>query len=135
MGFLNWFFGKFHEAQEQKQCSVLCTRGLDGNQIQEVRRGSQELYEEKGWKLKRGALHGYFRTKQRAFKGKVENPFSKLEFFIWNPPYEVLEGKHGACFQENGREKYCIHFSPVPEDVNAGILKVEHCLRECLHEK
>lgn len=102
----------------------------DGRVIPVVQRGSCQLWEEKGWKLSNGVLLGYYRGRRRAFKGKIEKPFKSPELFIFEPPSEILRDRHGACFKERERNLYWIHFSPSPEDVNAGILRVEHCLLE-----
>lgn len=103
-----------------------CTR--NGRVIPIVKRGTRELWAEKGWTLRNGILVGYYRGKRKMFKGKVENPFSCPHFYIFDPSIEVLTGRHGNCFFEREKNIYSVHFSPTPKDVSAGILRIEHCL-------
>ncbi len=128
MSLFSWLFDIVSEDQARK-CRVVRIRNSHGQNIPVVSRGTRELWQEKGWQLRNGTLHGSYRTARKTFRGKIENPFSSNpEFFICNPSKAILKGRHGPCFRERGEKLYWVHFSPVPDDVNAGILRIEHCM-------
>lgn len=96
-------------------------------------RNSQPLYAERNWRLRDGALVGWYRTARGAYEGRIEQPFgASTSYFIFSPPQALLDGEHGRCFFQRGPRKFEVHFSTKPRDVNAGILTLEHTLLEAL---
>lgn len=99
------------------------------------KRHTRQFHEEQGWRLRGNALHGYYRTRYGAFKGRIENAFGKKpKYFLIKPPGALLDGPHGACFQEKGKDTFEVHWiaGRRPKDVNAGIMRLEHYLLEVL---
>lgn len=97
------------------------------------RRGQRPFHEERGWTHRGNTLYGYYRTTRGAFEGKVEKAFSKSpQFFVIRPPSAVVNGPHGPCFRQHGEDVFWVHFSPVPSDVNVGIMRIEHCIQESM---
>lgn len=96
-------------------------------------RCTRTLYEERGWQRRGGALRGFYRTRLGAVEGRIDRAMSSApSFHIINPPPKLLSGPHGLCFRERGHGVFWVHFSPFPRDVNAGILRIEHCIEESL---
>lgn len=97
-----------------------------------VKRGTRSIWREKGWYERRNELHGYYRGKRLAYKGFIVNPFTDARIFlISETPTEVLKGRHGLCFKETLSKSWrSVHFYPEPVDAIAGILRIEHTLRE-----
>jgi hypothetical protein len=99
----------------------------------EIRRNTIPFYEERGWRLDGDVLKGHYRTKKRSVAGAIENPFTKgSKYYIVNPPKQLLQGPHGACFTKMRDNEYSVHFSTRPKDVNTGIRTIEHLILEVL---
>ena len=98
-----------------------------------VRRNTQRLFEERGWRLNGTALDGYYRTKYGSFRGWITGATgSSPAFYIVDPPRAVLDGPHGACFQPRGRREFRVHWRTRPDNVDTGILRIEHTILEAL---
>ena len=98
-----------------------------------MRRNRKQFYEERGWQHKGNALCGWYRTRYKAFKGRIEKPFAKKpQYLITKPPEELLGGPHGACFTEVSEDVFAIHWNKRPDNVNTGIMRMEHYLHEAL---
>lgn len=99
--------------------------------IIEIQRNSVPLHQERGWRQKGDELVGYFRTRRTAVRGRIAKPFSRSpEFFVIDPPSELLNGEHSACFSKRRKGVYAIHFNDKPVDVTAGIMSVENTIQE-----
>ena len=103
------------------------------------RRSQTSCYwEDAGWVKNDEWLLGHYRAGRRQYRGAIEltgSTYEPFKFFIYYPPEEIFEGPHGACFHPRGdadMNKYWIHFSEQPADVDSGIIQVEHDLRETL---
>jgi hypothetical protein len=104
-----------------------------------VKRSACSRKEAEGWELVNGATdpqwHGYYRTRYgSSFQGRVENLADpKFYIRIVNPPQRLKEHRHWICFrdQKNGGW-YWVHLSPVPADIDSGILAIERNLNEAL---
>lgn len=134
MGLLSFLFGGggSHSApRTQPSLVVLGTRTVSGRTVTRIQR-SPHLYPEKGWHLAGDVLKGYYRTRHGSFEGRIENPSGAPCFFIFKPPGELLNGPHAPCFKETSKNLYRIHWSREPENVDAGILKIEHDIMEAL---
>ncbi len=136
MGLLRFLFGGPDERRakpaSQPQVVFLRTRTRDGRPVTRIERHAR-LYEEKGWRQAGTDLRGQYRTRYGSFEGRVDNYMGKYpNFIIIRPPEALLNGPHSPCFQERAKNTYRIHWSREPENVDAGILKIEHELTEAL---
>lgn len=101
-----------------------------------VARNSKMFHEERGWQLRGKVLHGWYRTRYGSFKGRIENPFSKVpKYFIIKPPAELLGGSHGACFTQIAKDVFSIHWAKKPDTIDTGIRRIEHTLYEGYHDR
>lgn len=105
---------------------------------QPVKRNTRSYKEMQGWTLANGhnpTWHGYYRTRYGpSYKGKVEN-LADPKFYIQidDPPQSLKDHVHWICFrdQRNGGW-YWVHLSPVPADIDSGILAIERNLNDAL---
>jgi len=138
MGIVDWLLGALSEPPtptariSAQPCTVVRTRPTSGRQVTEVARNTQQLYEERGWRRDGTSLRGYYRTRYGAFEGRIESAFRNPTYFIVRPPRQLLNGPHSACFTEVRKDKFRIHWSRKPADVNAGIRWMEHHIVEAL---
>ena len=99
---------------------------------------TSSYWEDNGWKRSDNSLLGYYRACGDDYKGLVElvdSDYEPYEFYIYDPPGELLHGRHGACFHRRDAHhlnKYWIHFSNRPQDVDSGIIQVQKDLTEAL---
>jgi hypothetical protein len=92
------------------------------------------LWQIKGWqKQSEYELIGAFRTPQGSFVGKITITDGKPSYYIQNPPKQLLNGSHGACFRRRLKGWYWIHFSKEPRDLDSGIAAVERLIFEALN--
>jgi len=90
-------------------------------------------WELRHWQLVGDRLVGFYRTPYGSFEGYILHPQRpRPEFYIIHPPEELKEHRHWICFHSIGGDSYSIHFSPAPENPDAGILEVEKVLGEAL---
>jgi len=100
-----------------------------------VSRNQYQYWQEMGWKLseEKKLLTGFYRTRKGSFQGEIKNPFSaSAEYFIIDPPEEVLTGTHKRCFTDRGRNRFSIHWNIIPSDVNVGINGIEKLIQDSL---
>ncbi|MCC6678638.1 MAG: hypothetical protein IT436_16005 [Phycisphaerales bacterium] len=98
-----------------------------------IRRHSQPLWEERGWRQEGQRLAGWYRTRYGSYAGDINDAFGREpEYYIIKPPKALLNGPHGACFWQKGRHRYFVHWSQRPDSVNTGILRIEHALQEAM---
>lgn len=96
-----------------------------------VRREPMSYAKEQGWQKVGRRWEGYYRTRYGSFRGVIETPLfsGQLAYFILNPPEEILTGAHGACFREQAQNKFRIHFSYKPQDMDSGIREIEQTIQ------
>jgi hypothetical protein len=111
---------------------------LTVNTPQPVKRAARSYKEGQGWWLETGidpTWHGYYRTRYgRSFEGQVEN-LADPKFYIQldNPEESLKKHRHWICFRnQNNGGRYWVHLSPVPKDIDSGILAIERMLNEAL---
>lgn len=99
---------------------------------------TSSYWEDSGWKRSDNSLLGYYRACGDGYKGLVElvdSDYEPYEFYIYEPPGALIHGRHSACFHRRGAShlnKYWIHFSNRPQDVDSGIIQIERDLTEAL---
>src|SRR5688572_30802600 len=87
MGLFSLLFGgNASSLKARSRCRVVAIRNINGERITTIRRGTRELWQEKGFQLKDGILCGYYRACGRVFKGVIKDPFSDPELYIHDPP-------------------------------------------------
>lgn len=88
---------------------------------------------ERGWKKVGRTYQGYYRCRLGAFRGEIEERFNgTLKFFIFDPPPQVFNGSHKACFTPNGGNRYHVHFGVNTENLDSGIMAIERVLYQSL---
>ena len=107
------------------------------NEVVEVRRvvrpNPLPYHLERGWRKVGRTYQGYYRCRLGAFKGEIEERFNgALKFYVFDPPQQVLNGSHRACFTNNGGNRYHVHFAVNMENVDGGIMAVERVLYQSL---
>lgn len=122
----NWLTDLFFEESKSAQTSLGMKAPRSQSQV--------PLWKEDGWKKNAsGHLVGYYRTWAGAFRGFIRRPHSNSrEFYIIDPPAELLSGPHGLCFVERGRGRYFVHWECEPKSIDDGILRMEFTLAEAM---
>ena len=91
----------------------------------------------RGWTFSGGTepvWHGYYRSHYGSFKGRVEC-LSDPKFYIElaDPPKRLRKHRHWICYHDQKKGNwYWVHLSPVPKDIDSGILAIERNLNEAL---
>ena len=99
-----------------------------------VRPSSLPYHLESGWRKDGRTYQGYYRCRLGAFKGEIEERFNgDYKFFIFDPPQQILNGSHKACFTNNGGNRYHVHFGVNSENLEGGIMAVERLLYQNLN--
>jgi hypothetical protein len=108
-----------------------------------ITRKSDCYWKEMGWRIsylrslfyRRKVYVGTYKTEYVGFRGEVVED----KFYIFKPSREILRGPHGVCFTPVksflNSQKYSIHLSPEPGDVNSGIATVERTIIESFTKK
>ena len=98
--------------------------------------GNKQLYWQKSGWLKRGNHYeGFYKTGFGKWRGSIrENYKGNYSFYISDPPDEVLDGEHGACFFFLNGTLYFIHFEHEPNDISSGIMAVEKVISNSFKE-
>jgi hypothetical protein len=98
-----------------------------------VRPDSRPLWQIRGWqKRSEKEYFGAYRTVLGSVVGQAVITDGILMYFILNPPQQLLNGAHGACFHPRNNGWYWVHFSKVPKDLDSGIVSVECLIHEAL---
>jgi hypothetical protein len=104
-----------------------------------IKREPMTYAKKQGWQQKGRVWNGYYRTRYGSFRGSIEQDPSGREFrfYIFEPPVQVLAGVHGACFRKDVAtgNRYWIHFSYKPADMDSGILEVEQIIRASFEDQ
>jgi hypothetical protein len=97
--------------------------------IIQVRRRELPYWRERGWTLKGNAYEGSYQTPYGAFLGFIEDcGGGYFRFFIFDPPQEVLQGSHSACFRNIKEGWYDVHMAERPQDASSGIMTIERLM-------
>ncbi len=89
---------------------------------------------ESGWRKDDRTYQGYYRCRLGAFRGEVEESYNgDYKFYILDPPQQILNGSHKACFTNNGGNRYHVHFGVNSENLDGGIMAVERLLFQNLN--
>ena len=94
---------------------------------------ARELYRILGWRGWGNVLAGRYRSSQMSFSGEARKEDGRWEFYILNPPDQVFDSQHGACYLERGAGWYWVHFVN-RHDIDSGIAAIERHLAEVLGE-
>jgi len=83
-------------------------------------------WQESNWLKTSKGFRGTYKTNFGSWQGFIERNFEgNYSFYIFNPPEKLKESDHWQCFTEKGNDKYLIHFSEKPENIDSGILTIE----------
>ena len=109
----------------------IAAAGPEGRQVVRIERTVLAYHEERKWARRGRDLVGYYRTKFGSFQGRIEDAFGRdPQYFIYDPPRQVLDGPHGICFHARGPAKFWVHWSLKPDGVDTGIKQVEQTVIE-----
>ena len=96
-----------------------------------IDRARLSYLEARGWAKHGNRYRGAFKTRYGEWWGEAELVGREPNLFIYNPPNEVRNGPHGACFQTHvGNNWWWVHFqreSPEPGDE---VIAIERVLEE-----
>ncbi len=83
-------------------------------------------WQENNWIKTAKGLKGSYKTDYGVFRGLIERNFiSSYSFYIFDPPQALKDSSHWQCFSYKGNDKFHIHFSEKPKNVDSGIITVE----------
>src|SRR6266404_5047106 len=87
--------------------------------VQPPQRGA---WDERGWMLTcsggRETYEGYYFAGRRKFRGRIEVRRNHVTAYIYEPPREVKNHPHGACFQLVGDNWFHLHWSRPARNVD-----------------
>jgi hypothetical protein len=87
------------------------------------------LWKDRNWIKEGNRLNGAFRTAYGSISGEIRLGDDGPSYYIINPPKELLQGGHGACFRPRQDGRFWVHFSEhTSGNIDAGILAVEDLL-------
>lgn len=99
--------------------------------VQQIQRREEPYWQERGWIRRGEAFAGTYQTPYGSFRGTVEDRgWNDLRFYIEDPPRELRESSHWACFQPRGARGYHVHMARRPGDVSSGILTIERLITD-----
>ncbi len=86
----------------------------------------------RGWRRVSSNVYlGYYKTRLGRRHGVIKwNDEYDFGFYVHDVPVAILNGPHGACFEEVKPGKFRVHFAQFPKDLNSGIFYVETLLQE-----
>lgn len=93
-----------------------------------IKRREQPYWLERGWVRNGNNYLGNYQTRYGSFRGLVEQRGSELRFYLFDPPKEMRQASHWACFQDRGNNLFHIHMSRRPADVSSGIIAIERLI-------
>ena len=101
-----------------------------------IRRQLLPYWQEAGWSRIGTVYDGNYQTRYGAYQGWIdEKSPSSIDFYILDPPIEVLDSSHGPCFQPRRGDWFHIHMSTRPRDVSSGIMAIERLISTCVRER
>ena len=109
---------------------------IDICRVTDVRANPLPYHKERGWRKNAMIHRGYYRCRSGAYQGEIEKRDNGVyKFYIINPPIEVLNGSHKACFTSNGNNRFHIHFGTNSNNLDSGIMAVERLLSQSLNRR
>jgi len=82
-------------------------------------------------RVKKNLYLGYFKTRLGRCHGVIKwNSRLDHNVYIHNLPQAILKGPHRSCFIRVKPNKYKVHFSQLPADLNSAIFYMETLLQE-----
>lgn len=120
---------------QPKSMEVISVRPQMATTVIPPERGA---WDDRGWIRKtirgRETYEGYYLVGKRRFHGRIEasNRGRNITAYILNPPREVKNHPHGACFQLVGDGWFHLHWSNPARNVDDAILYMERILDESL---
>ena len=116
---------------------LLVTPGAGRNERIQIRprltidRARLSYLEARGWTEQGGRYRGLFKTRHGEWWGEAEVVGGELNLFIYNPPRQVRDGPHGACFQTHvGNNWWWVHFWKESANPADEVIAIERVLKE-----
>jgi hypothetical protein len=101
-----------------------------------IRRQLLPYWQEAGWSRVGGIYRGNYQTRYGAYQGGIEEKSPhNINFYILDPPRQVLESSHSPCFQPRDGNWFHVHMSARPKDVSSGIVTIEQLITACLENR
>lgn len=92
-------------------------------------------WQESSWIKTSNTYRGSYKTDYGSWRGLIDRNYENdYSFFIFNPPQELKESDHWQCFSDKGSNKFLIHFSEKPQNVDSGIITVESLIRDAFRK-
>ena len=109
-----------------------------GFPVPQPRRASERIvrrkmpyWQERGWVRQGAVYHGAYQTDHGSFRGMIEDRgYGDLRFYMSDPPRQVRNSSHWACFAPRREKGFHVHMARRPADVSSGILTVERLITE-----
>ena len=99
--------------------------------VEVIKRRELPYWQERGWVWQDGVYWGNYQTRHGSFQGLIEDRGQgDLRFYMFDPPREIRDGSHWACFQPRGRKGFLVHMATRPSDVSSGILTIERLITD-----
>jgi len=99
--------------------------------VEVVRRRETPYWQERGWVRQGDVYWGNYQTHYGASQGMVEDRgWGDLRFYMFEPPGQVRESYHWACFQPRGKKGFHVHMATRPADVSSGIMTIEKLITD-----
>jgi hypothetical protein len=99
-----------------------------------VKRREIPYWRERGWTRDGNNYTGSYQTPYAAFQGWIEERWSNINFFLYNPSPEIRRHSHWVCFAPRGNEWYLVHMARRPKDVSSGIITIERLITEAYQQ-
>ena len=126
-----WRFALEVGSQTIPLLSLSCKAEKTGRIV--ARPARTTLWRERRWTPRGNSLVGYYRCAFGAAQGHIDGFKTRTpRFFIKDPPPQLDEHEHRACFQPQGDGWFFVHFGVRPTDPDSGIRSIEEILYEVL---
>ena len=92
------------------------------------------LWQVRQWQRQGQQLVGAFRTPRGSIAGVItlDQAGRPQDYYLINPPQSLLNGPKKPCFRPRGRQRYWVHFSQLPRELDGGIVAIESLIRDAL---
>jgi hypothetical protein len=97
-------------------------------------------WDERGWTRavlgESETYEGHYAVGTRRFRGRIEVRGKRrrtVQAYIYDPPYEIKQHPHGACFQLVGDDWFYLHWARPARNIDDAILYMERVLDESLN--
>lgn len=99
-----------------------------------VERREIPYWRERGWTRNGNNYTGSYQTPYAAFQGWIEEGWSGINFFLYNPSAQIRRHSHWTCFTPRGSDWFLVHMARRPNDVSSGILTIERLITEAYQQ-